>query len=199
MSAAAGRDRDSVGEESLFRRVGQGARGRVRQHCWLEAKRPILGQNYGRGERSDVLSFGAGRRALAVQAQHRVFHRSLPHDSRVVNDQENGENQAGGTTGANWGAILCSLLLFSQTLHTPSFINRREYAFSIDLPPGTYVLVPCTFDPGQLARFYLTVYSEHRCEAGKVGHGSAPKEHVAKVSGFRFALVSILTPFSCAV
>jgi hypothetical protein len=47
-----------------------------------------------------------------------------------------------------------------QTLHTPTFINRREYAFSVVLQPGLYVLMPCTFDVGQQAKFYLTVYSE---------------------------------------
>jgi hypothetical protein len=65
-----------------------------------------------------------------------------------------------------------------ETLHTPTFINRREYAFSLELDVGLYVVMPCTFDPDQHAAYFLTVYSENALEAGRMGKGTAPKEHV---------------------
>lgn len=68
----------------------------------------------------------------------------------------------------------------AETLHTPTFINRREYSLSMDIEVGTYILIPCTFDPGQLAHFILTVYSEDDIECGEIGKGNHPKENVER-------------------
>ncbi len=61
----------------------------------------------------------------------------------------------------------------------PIFIGSREYSFSATLPPGNYILMPCTFDPGQHLRFFLSVYSEDPTVSGEMGFGpSHPAEVV---------------------
>ena len=68
----------------------------------------------------------------------------------------------------------------NDIIHKPTFINRREYAFSIDdLEVGaTYVVMACTFDPNQMAKFHLTCYSEQALEMGEMGKGTRPREAV---------------------
>lgn len=67
-----------------------------------------------------------------------------------------------------------------DSLHTPTFINSREYSYSMDpIEAGTYILMPCSFDPGFVARFYLTVYSEDEVvQFGRIGHGAYPKTRI---------------------
>lgn len=61
----------------------------------------------------------------------------------------------------------------------PVFIESREFSLSWTAPPGNYVLMPCTFDPGQHSRFFLSVYAEDPVVCGEMGFG--PSEPVKLV------------------
>ena len=43
---------------------------------------------------------------------------------------------------------------------SPSFINAREVSGRYQLKPGTYVIVPSTYDPDQEGAFLLRILSE---------------------------------------
>lgn len=43
---------------------------------------------------------------------------------------------------------------------SPSFINMREVSCRFKLPPGTYCIVPSTFEPNEEGEFILRVFSE---------------------------------------
>ncbi|XP_034251601.1 calpain-A-like isoform X5 [Thrips palmi] len=45
---------------------------------------------------------------------------------------------------------------------SPSFINLREVSCRFKLPPGSYCIVPSTFEPNDQGEFLLRVYSEKR-------------------------------------
>ncbi|XP_026279609.1 calpain-A isoform X4 [Frankliniella occidentalis] len=45
---------------------------------------------------------------------------------------------------------------------SPSFINLREVSCRFKLPPGSYCIVPSTFEPNEQGEFILRVYSEKR-------------------------------------
>lgn len=45
---------------------------------------------------------------------------------------------------------------------SPSFINLREVSCRFKLPPGTYCIVPSTFDPNEEGEFLLRVFSEKK-------------------------------------
>jgi hypothetical protein len=59
----------------------------------------------------------------------------------------------------------------NDALHTPTFINSREYALGIRLAPGNYIVMPCTFAAHDTERYFLTIYSEDPITAGKIGQG----------------------------
>ena len=41
--------------------------------------------------------------------------------------------------------------------------------------------MPCTFDPGEHGRYYLTVYAEDPVTTGVVGFGPSPKEPIVRI------------------
>ncbi|KAK0170184.1 hypothetical protein PV328_010777 [Microctonus aethiopoides] len=45
---------------------------------------------------------------------------------------------------------------------SPSFINLREVNCRFKLPPGTYCIVPSTFDPNEEGEFLLRIFSENQ-------------------------------------
>uniref|UniRef100_A0A0K8T1H6 Calpain catalytic domain-containing protein n=1 Tax=Lygus hesperus TaxID=30085 RepID=A0A0K8T1H6_LYGHE len=45
---------------------------------------------------------------------------------------------------------------------SPSFINLREITSRFKLPPGTYVIVPSTFDPNEEGEYILRVFTEKK-------------------------------------
>ncbi|KAF5279505.1 hypothetical protein FQA39_LY05615 [Lamprigera yunnana] len=50
----------------------------------------------------------------------------------------------------------------ASVARSPSFINLREVSCRFMLPPGTYCIVPSTFDPNEEGEFLLRVFSEHK-------------------------------------
>ncbi|XP_050311774.1 calpain-A-like isoform X2 [Anthonomus grandis grandis] len=48
----------------------------------------------------------------------------------------------------------------ASVARSPSFINLREVSCRFKLPPGTYCMVPSTFDPNEEGEFLLRVFSE---------------------------------------
>lgn len=42
------------------------------------------------------------------------------------------------------------------------FINMRQRIARLSLPPGEYVVVPCTWDQNEEAAFYLRFFFENR-------------------------------------
>ena len=41
-----------------------------------------------------------------------------------------------------------------------SFTNAREVQTRLDVDPGTYIIVPCTFKPNEEGEFLLRVFTE---------------------------------------
>ncbi|XP_071050221.1 calpain-A-like isoform X2 [Onthophagus taurus] len=50
----------------------------------------------------------------------------------------------------------------ASVARSPSFINLREVSCRFKLPPGTYCIVPSTFEPSEEGEFLLRIFSEHQ-------------------------------------
>uniref|UniRef100_A0A453Z3Q7 Calpain n=1 Tax=Anopheles quadriannulatus TaxID=34691 RepID=A0A453Z3Q7_ANOQN len=48
----------------------------------------------------------------------------------------------------------------ASAARSPAFINLREVSCRFKLPPGTYVIVPSTFEPNEEGEFIIRVFSE---------------------------------------
>jgi hypothetical protein len=71
----------------------------------------------------------------------------------------------------------------------PVFIESREFSLSAVIPTGNYILMPCTFDPNERGRFFLSVYAEDPVVCGEVGYGpSDPAKVTQKEVVFMFLI-----------
>ncbi|XP_043281587.1 calpain-A isoform X3 [Venturia canescens] len=50
----------------------------------------------------------------------------------------------------------------ASVARSPSFINLREVSCRFKLPPGSYCIVPSTFDPNEEGEFLLRIFSENQ-------------------------------------
>lgn len=55
---------------------------------------------------------------------------------------------------------------------SPTYINLREVTARFSLPPGTYAIIPSTFDKGEEGEFILRVWTE-----APIRGGSSPREY----------------------
>ena len=72
----------------------------------------------------------------------------------------------------------------------PLFIGSREFSYSCTLPAGNYILMPCTFEPRQYGRFFLSVYSEDPTLSGEMGFGASLPAEVVRVDVSQIALLN---------
>ena len=56
-----------------------------------------------------------------------------------------------------------------STARSATFINSREITGRFSLPPGEYVVVPSTFNPGDQGEFILRLYAEKAHQTRLVG------------------------------
>ena len=48
----------------------------------------------------------------------------------------------------------------SSVARSPVFTNQRETGARFDLKPGSYVILPTTYEPGQEGEFLLRIFAE---------------------------------------
>ena len=54
----------------------------------------------------------------------------------------------------------------ASSAKSAAFINLRENCGRHKLPPGTYCIIPSTFEPNQEGEFLLRLFTEKKVEAG---------------------------------
>ncbi|XP_071523095.1 calpain-A-like isoform X23 [Panulirus ornatus] len=87
----------------------------------------------------------------------------------------------------------------ASVARSPSFINMREVSCRFKLPPGTYCIVPSTFDHSEEGEFILRVFSEKATEMEEndedVGFGEVDDRDEHRARGkFRSSFVRKVQP-----
>ncbi|XP_045465114.1 calpain-A-like isoform X2 [Harmonia axyridis] len=72
----------------------------------------------------------------------------------------------------------------ASVARSPSFINLREVSCRFKLPPGTYCIVPSTYDKNEEGEFLLRVFSEHQNNMQEhdetIGYGDVDERILSK-------------------
>ena len=57
---------------------------------------------------------------------------------------------------------------YNRSKGSSRLVSLREEVKRFTLEPGTYVVIPCTFEPDKEAEFYLRIFAENKAsvEAG---------------------------------
>ncbi|KAK8727151.1 hypothetical protein OTU49_009721 [Cherax quadricarinatus] len=86
----------------------------------------------------------------------------------------------------------------ASVARSPSFINMREVSCRFKLPPGTYCIVPSTFEANEEGEFILRVFSEKANEMEEndesVGFGQVDERDEQDGGKFRSSLVRKVRP-----
>ena len=90
----------------------------------------------------------------------------------------------------------------ASAARSPAFINLREVSCRFKLPPGTYVIVPSTFEPNEEGEFIIRVFSETANSMmendDNVGVGDLDDRVSGRhVCGCRWTLTNTSLPFAC--
>ena len=65
-------------------------------------------------------------------------------------------------------ATFGSLIHERDTDAAPVFTNRRDVCLRVDLAPGSYVILPCTYEPNRVMQFSLGVFAEKKCRVQEI-------------------------------
>jgi calpain-5 len=62
---------------------------------------------------------------------------------------------------------------FGSLLHetdpgVPVFVNKRDVGLRLELAAGSYIVMPCTYEPNKTMQFSLGVFAERRCKVSEL-------------------------------